>query len=182
MTSKELKPLKNIPERWKRYKNTDYYISDQGRVSHRYKNGKEYECGWFDKRHRNHQMVAKINGKDKKISKLVYETFIGQVPKGKAIIHKNGLKKDNSIYNLKVVDPKVCGEKYGYKSKNQYVYCKDNKTIYRSAREVSKHLPISRQTVTDICNGKVKKPCMNMYWYDEEKEEIYRGKYRNENN
>lgn len=178
MKTRPVKPVKDMPERWKQYKDTNYWVSDQGRVKHKYKNGKEHECGWVDKRHTNNQMVCKINGKDIKISKLVYETWVGKIPKGTGLVHKNGLKKDNSIYNLKPVSFEELGKKYGHKSKCQKVYNKENNMIYRSARAVERHLPISRQTVTDICNGKVKKPLMDLYWYNENEDTYYRERYK----
>lgn len=180
MHTRLIKPLIGVPEQWKRYKNTDYYISDQGRVKHRFKNGIEYEVGFFDTRHSNKQMVCKIDGIDTRISKLVYETWIGKIPKGVAVVHKNGLKKDNSVYNLKLMKFEELGKMCGSKARSQKVYSKENNKIYKSARAVERHLPISRQTVADICNGKTKKPCMDLYWYNEEEHEIYRGKYRKE--
>lgn len=179
MRNRPIKAFKDIPEQWRRYKDTNYWVSDQGRVKHVYKNGKEHECGWLDKK-KTHQLMVKINGKDIKLDRLVYKTFKGEIPKGMALIHKNGLKRDNSIYNLKLVTPEYCGKHYGHKSKSQKVYCKENNMIYRSARAVERYLPLNRQSVTDICNGKTKKPLMDLYWYDEENDEIYRGKYRKE--
>lgn len=177
MNQRPLKELKGVPEQWKQYKDTNYYVSDQGRVAKHYKNGNKYECGWFDNKHNCNQMVAKVYGKDKRISNMVYETFVGKIPKGYGVAHKNGLKRDNSLYNLVLMTPKKLGKRTGHKATSQKVYCKDNNKIYRSARTVEKYLPISRQTVTDICNGIRKKPSMDLYWYDEENNKYYRGKY-----
>lgn len=170
------------PEQWRRYKDTDYFVSDQGRVKHVYKNGNEYEVGFFDNNdwHKNHQQVVKIKNKHINVSKMVWTTFRGEIPKGKVLTHINGLKRDNSLYNLRPTTLKELGKKHGYKAGAQKCYCKDNKTIYPSAREAAKRLPISRQTVTDICNGKSRRPAMDFYWYDEEENKIYRGKYRKE--
>ena len=38
------------------------------------------------------------------------------------------------------------------------IYDMENKCFYKGTREAGKALHISRQTVSDYCNGKVKKP------------------------
>ena len=40
------------------------------------------------------------------IHRLVYETFVGKIPKGMQINHKDGNKNNNHISNLEVVTPK----------------------------------------------------------------------------
>lgn len=46
-----------------------------------------------------------INGKRKKIriNKLVYETFVGEIPEGYDIHHKNGIRDDNRVENLELI-------------------------------------------------------------------------------
>lgn len=43
-----------------------------------------------------------VNGKrkNKRINRLVYETFVGDIPKGYDIHHINGIKTDNRVENL----------------------------------------------------------------------------------
>ena len=43
------RPVRKIraPEIWKQYLDTDYWVSDQGRVKRVYRSGKEYEVGWY---------------------------------------------------------------------------------------------------------------------------------------
>lgn len=40
------------------------------------------------------------------VHRLVVEAFIGPIPKGKEVNHKNGVKTDNRLCNLEVVTPK----------------------------------------------------------------------------
>lgn len=41
-----------------------------------------------------------------KVHRLVIETFIGPIPEGMHINHKNGIKTDNRLENLEIVTPK----------------------------------------------------------------------------
>lgn len=180
MSQREMiKPLYGVPEEWRQYKNTNYYVSNQGRVSKHYKNGNKIEIGFWKETKRYRFRAVHIFGKNKKIAHMVYETFIGEIPKGYAVIHKNGVVGDDTLFNLGLSVPKEIGEKNGYKAKSQKVYCKANKKIYRSSREAARNLPITSSTICDICNGKVKKPTMDFYWYDSANDEVYKGKYRN---
>lgn len=49
-----------------------------------------------------------INGKitQKRVNILIYETFIGKVPKGMHINHKDEDKSNNAIWNLNLLTPK----------------------------------------------------------------------------
>ena len=173
------RPLSKIrePEIWKRYLDTDYYVSDQGRAKRIYANGREYEVGWWNGKKVNPQMCMKINGKDIFMKTIIWKTFKGEIPKGYLIAHKNGLKRDNSIYNLYLTKPKDLGIITGHKSKSQKVINRSTGRIYRSAREAGKKLYCSYQTIMDICNGKTKKPLVDVYWWDDENERAFRGKY-----
>ena len=161
--NRPLKRLK-VPETWRRYRDTDLYVSDQGRVKHVYRNGSETEVGWFSNRkNRNPQMCVKVGRKDVYIKTLVWETFRGDLPEGKSIIHKNGMKRDNSIYNLEAVSCSECGRRTGSRSRSQKVADLDRKVIYKSARDAGRKLFCSYQMILDICNGKTKKPQLNLF-------------------
>jgi len=173
-----------IPEQWKRYKDTDYYVSDQGRIIHKLKNGKEREI--FGTRWRDYkckgspQMVARVGSRHQKLIKnIVWETFKGEKPKGLLLVHKNGLYRDNSLYNLELMTPQECGRKYGGMTpRARKIINLDTGAIYRGIRGAGKGCFCSYQTITDICNGKVKRPCVNVFWWDGEK--AYRGEYKYE--
>lgn len=173
------RPLKRLsePEIWKRYKETDLFVSDQGRVKRVYRNGVETEVGWYDGRKTNPQMTVKVGKKDVYIKTIVYETFKGKPPEGYSIVHKNGLKRDNSIYNLEAISKQEHGRRTGPTSHSQKVADLDRGVVYRSAREAGRKLFCSYQMVNDICNGKTKKPEFNLFWWNEEEEKAYRGKW-----
>ncbi len=58
------------------------------------KSGKEY-----------HYLNLSVGGKVKttKIHRMVYEAFMGKIPEGLVINHKNGVKTDNRLENLEVM-------------------------------------------------------------------------------
>ena len=51
-----------------------------------------------------YRVSISFNGLTKKflIHRLVYETFLGQIPKNKTVNHKNGIKTDNRVCNLEL--------------------------------------------------------------------------------
>lgn len=173
------RPLKKIrePEIWKQYKNTNLYLSDQGRAKRVFKNGAEYEVGHMYKYSASGQICLKMGKKEVPIKNLVYELFKGKKPEGLYIVHKNGLKRDNSIYNLELRTKSEHGKITGAYSNAQKVINKSTGIVYRSAREAGRKLYCSRQTVCEICNGERKKPIYDLYWLDEDNEMIFRGKY-----
>ena len=175
---KPRRPLSKIrePERWRQYKDTDFYVSDQGRVKRIIK-GKEYELGFFAKHESKQTNTVKINNKNIPIKNLVYELFKGEIPKGYYVVHKTG-KHDDSIYNLEAITVQEHGHRIGKFGNSRKVADLDKRIIYRSASEAGRRLHCSRQVVCGICEGKRKKPMFNLAWYDAVNEKVYRGKYR----
>lgn len=83
---------------------TDYVISDTGRVLT--KNGGKEKCTELN-RDGYVKVSIQINKKPKLISvhRAVYESFVGEIPKGMQINHIDGNKLNNSLDNLEVVTP-----------------------------------------------------------------------------
>lgn len=174
--SRKVVSIPNAPEEWRNIEGTNIYVSNLGRAKRIWKNGKETLVGFFSKR--DNEVMIKLNKKDVRLKRLVWNAFRGEIPKGYCLAHKNGINRCNEIYNLYLTKPKLLGLKTGHLSKSQKVIDKTNNVVYRSARTAGKYLYCSYQTIMDICNGKRKKPMFDVYWWDEESERYYRGKWR----
>lgn len=114
--------------------------------------------------------VVKIKDKDFNCARLVANAFIQTLSKDDRIFHKNKMKNDNYYKNLKVISLQELGKCTGHISKSQRVVEVKGDEIIRdwsSARKAAKDLFISRQTVADYCNKKVKKPMYSLMWEDE---------------
>lgn len=154
-------------EYWKQYKDTGYYFSNMGRVKRINKNKKERLLTPVKKipKKGSSKFIIKIYGKEKTLAQIIYELFNGPIPKGYAVVHRNKVISDNSAINLMVLSAEKLGIVFGgQSSKRRLVYDIDNNVFYKGTREAAKALHISRQTVSDYCNGKVKKPVVNIRW------------------
>lgn len=175
----KVKELRDIPEQWVQYCDTSYWISDQGRIKHIFKNGNERIIHGTKRTNSrgNKQIVAKVGTKfNYPIKDFIWEAFKGKKPKGKAICHKNGLYRDNSIYNLELVDVEQLGYKFGAKTtRTRMIVNLDTGEIFKGSREAGKKLYCSYQTILDCCNGKRNKSVVNVAWWNGEKG--YRGDY-----
>ncbi|WP_373124755.1 HNH endonuclease [Blautia producta] len=154
-------------EIWKQYDKTPYFVSTCGRVKRIYKNGKQRILSSWVKENNNgnRYLAVKIHVKEVKLARIVYETFNGPVPDGFAVIHRNKVFTDNALVNLKVISCEELGILYGGRTTmRRLVYCYDNQCIYKGTREAAAALHISRQTVSDYCNNRVKKPMFRLRW------------------
>ena len=106
MAKEQIKEIRGIP---------DYYISDEGivystKVSPRYNPNGEMRvlkprthpsgylyCGFFVGKGPNKQRLWR------RVHRVVAEAFIGKIPKGKEINHKNLDKHCNNVDNLEIV-------------------------------------------------------------------------------
>jgi hypothetical protein len=91
-------------ENWKPLKNTNYLVSDKGRVyskrSSKVLTPQVNQYGY-------HQLTLYIDGAkiNKRVHRLVAEVFLGE-SNGLQVNHINGIKTDNSIENLEYVTSK----------------------------------------------------------------------------
>jgi len=161
--------------------NGKYQVSFDGRVKRIYKNGKSKILSPFIKQRMrgSKRLVVKLTisgiSKEVMVHQLVAECFIGKCPTGKIPYHKNGIVTDNYASNIEYRSKVQVGKETGGKSRripvakiNEHGEIED---VYSSARECARQNYCSRQTVSDHCNGKVKKPIGNMTfaWEDDDK-------------
>lgn len=121
------------------------------------------------RRHKNRKVYVKLTPAGDKpreylISKLVAATFLPPPPRsGMVLYHKNYIINDNRVDNLAYTTRSELSKKTGHRTENRRSVLKINREgevveIYRSAREAAKMNPLSRQTITDRCNNKIKNP------------------------
>lgn len=161
--SDEIQNLKG--ERWKRYID-NYYFSNYGRVK-RIGKTKEWLINPYVKTtKRGHKaLYIHIKNKDVRVSIVIYELFIGSIPTGYRVHHKDNIYTNNDYMNLELLSMKELGHKTGGRSsRRKLIYDIDNQCFYKGTREAAVKLHTNRQTISDYCNGKIKKPMFNLRW------------------
>jgi protein-tyrosine-phosphatase len=104
---------------------------------------------------------------------MKYTFFKTRNPKV-SVYHKNGMKSDCSLANLKLLSRADLGKITGSQAKRRSVekLSADGTPIeiYSSARQAAKENFMSYQTVIDFCNGKIKRKTAidgNIYRWEE---------------
>ena len=168
-------------EMWKQIHDTQYEVSNLGRVRHYITNHPMIKTPFYRyltpyKKVKYHgkfktayiQIMVKA-GKEYKLSRLVAHHFIRPLTKNDVVITKNGMW-DCRVDNLKIITKSESGKRTGHLSRQRKIVLIEKdmiKMTFKSTREAEKELYISRQTVSDYCNNKVKKPMFNLKWADE---------------
>lgn len=96
----------------------NYLISIQGKLYNRTRH--RYVLGSF----RNGYLRVEINDIAYSIHRLVYETFIGEIPQGMVIDHINGIKDDNRLENLRCISQSenaINAQRNGHKGQHKVV-------------------------------------------------------------
>lgn len=161
-----------------------YYVTIDGDVFRRYKSCDRKLKPWS--RHR-HYSVSLTDDKGKKkertINSIMKRAYFNCDDKNYGVYHKNGVKADCSYGNLKLVDAQTLGKLGGGKSTSKTVLkiCKETNAIlgiYPSARKAAKSHYVSRQTMSDYCNGRTKNtafPDFKFAWEQDMENELYGG-------
>jgi hypothetical protein len=141
-----------------------------------YRNCYEYHKKIGKQNNRQHTLIIKITPNiDKKpieinCKKVLAELFIRPLKENEVVITKNGNNEDLRVKNLFITTKSNLGKITGYKcSQSKRVYYYDNtgyRHSFRSARECSKQLGVSYQTILDYCYNRVKKPKFKVRWAD----------------
>lgn len=149
-------------EQWKCYKDTNYYISNFGRVRN-IKTGNLMK-GKINKGQYKEYCLT-IDGKKRSLlgHRLVYETFIGALEQGKVINHKDGNKENNCVDNLEQITAKenILHSYYTINSHKevrqvaQYDLNDNLIAIYASCAEAARNNPGTfPNLIVNVCNGK----------------------------
>lgn len=121
---------------------------------------------------KNGYTVVNLGRKTHYVHRLVCETFIGAIPNGMTVNHKNGDKSNNTVANLEIMSyqenhlhafrelhrrPTNLGRLNTNASK-QVAQIKDGSTIatYPSAREAERQTGVSHKGISACCHGSAK--------------------------
>lgn len=149
---------------WRQIEDTNYYIDVNGRIKKAYKNKNQKILRTYRK---GSIQIIKINGKQRNVARLVVESFYRKLKKDEVVVHVNGIILDNRLENLKIMKKKEAGKITGALAKQKTILLMENgeiKQIFKGTREAEKKLFISRQTVSDYCNDKVKHKMYDLIW------------------
>lgn len=158
-------------EIWKKILNSKYEVSNYGRFRRLYKHKYRYLKTFRKGSIQIIKLTIEEKGKDYNVAKLVAEIFYRKFKQDEVIYHKNGIISDNRLSNLEIITRLEAGKRTGWQSRRQAIVMLDTegviKEVYKGTRDAANKLYISRQTVSDYCNGKVKRPIYRLYWADE---------------
>lgn len=159
------------PDIWKNIKgyNGKYQVSYAGEIRRVYPSGKtrlltpHKHCNLRYSRNTLFVKLTDHNGKGREIPviRIVAQTFLPEPPPGYVAYHKNGVLADNWASNIGYISRHELGKKTGHISRSKAVVKIDQDgqfvAFYKSARDAAKENFMSRQTVTDRCNGYYRK-------------------------
>jgi len=97
--------------------------------------------------------------KSTKVHKLVTEAFIGDIPPGFEVNHKNGIKTDSNADNLEIVLPKK-NINHAYETglnprRRKIIRINDGK-IFNSMTDAAKEINGNVSNIHKACNGQLK--------------------------
>lgn len=159
----------SVPEQWKQYKDTPYFVSDQGRVKRIYKNGRisyltpvvrgggNKECN---------SVRVKIYENYRTLNKVVWETFRGEVPEGYIVANKGGYSKINDLYSLELITIRETN-RYSQRPTSKKVIDLKTGWVYPSCRDLARRLKKPHSTVQSWCEHKFIHSPKRFEYYDE---------------
>jgi len=160
------------------YKNTNYYVTIDGKVFHKLPSGRYKKLkGSYEHDNKYKRIRINIGGIKIPVSRMVWETFKGSIPNGYVVIHKNGCFTINELFNLELVKLDNGKHLKGKNSRTRKIINLNNREIYKGTRKAAECLRHSRKLLTDICNGNIKRVKLNIAWYDDINSKPFRGDY-----
>lgn len=168
-------------EEWKNINGFEnYQVSNEGRIKHnnRIKKATPTTRGYLDV-----QLWKDNKCTHKLVHRLVYMTFIGEIPEGMQVNHIDECKTNNVVSNLNLMTPKE-NINYGTgierqalaKSKMVYQYTIEGKliAIYNSTSEAARKLGFTQTEIAACCRGGYYK---NGKWVNRNKYKGYKWSY-----
>lgn len=137
-----------------------YQINYFGEIRRALKNGKYKTLPGYIKKS-NNRHVVKIDYKEKTVLSLMRDTFIGELPKGYVVYHKNGILTDEILSNIGIIKRSDLGKLTGTRNDQSFAIVKINSDgeivdFYKSAREAGRKNFMAYQTILDRVNRKAK--------------------------
>jgi len=149
-------------ENWKQIRQTSKYymlLSDFGRVGYEFKHGYVKKISPDEKiserriEETDTYPCIVVDGRSRQLHMLVWETFVGKIPKGMVVHHKNHDKRDARLSNLELTTQSVnltaayeAGRFDG--KKNAYKAMIIDGVRYKSETEAASALGLSRATIS----------------------------------
>lgn len=157
--------------------NGKYQINYYGNLRRTLKNGRFKELHPYTKSS-NGRRAVKLNCKERVVMGLMRDTFLGKIPEGYVLYHKNGILTDDTLSNIGIATRADLGKLTGTQNDCRMQIVKispDGEIVdcYRSAREAGRKNFMTYQTILDRINGKVKSlyaPDGYVYVRDEDRE------------
>lgn len=166
-------------EAWVEVQGSDgqFLISNYGRVQRVYKHTMKFILPFQYQDKGFLQVKVRLNGryKEYKVAHLVAMHYLGPIPEGAGVFHKNGIRMDNFVGNLEYIDKQTLGKRTGYKAKSRAVtlYEPETKAFineYRSVREAARNNPVSYQAIYDHLNGLTPSAAGMMFMFSDDYE------------
>ena len=160
----------------KQFRDTRYYLNTNGEVFLKLKRGGYRQTkGFVDSEKR-----TRINVGSKKysLSRMVYETFKGEIPKGYVVVHRNGCSTMNDLGNLMLVEQKDSAKYCKLRKTTKKVINLDTHKIYKGLHSANKDLKSCRQTIALVCSGaNLPQVKYHVAWWDDVNGKAFRGDY-----
>ena len=141
--------MTSAPEIWKQYKDTNLWVSSEGRFASTYLKDKLVNPT-YHKQTNSYRIHA--DGKFLTPAKVVWEAFKGPIPEGYCVVNKRGYRSMFDIYSLELVPrSKVMSESSSKRAKR--IINLETGEIYRNAEEAAKKLFICGNHIRAIARG-----------------------------
>lgn len=165
------------PNNLRRYKDTSYYLTADAKVYHLLENGTYKQLkGVYDKRSR--RIRIHIEGKRYSLSRLMWETFKGEIPEGYMVGHRNGCSTINEIGNLWLVKRNELSKYKPLNRNTKKVINLDTHEISKGLHSASRKYKSTRSTIRAICSGaKMKTVKYKLAWWDDVNGKAFIGDY-----